>query len=634
LIGNRLFDLYPNTENEMIFRSVLESGQRFIAHEQPFEFPDHPEWGTTYWDWSLQPVEDSNGQIDGLVYCLQDMTERKQAQTKIFESEKKYRQLVESSRSVILRRTVDGRITFLNQFGQEFFGYSQDEILGMNMLGSIVPNSESCGQFLENQVLDLAQDPDSSSTYEQEGMLKNGRRVWLQWTSWALRNDRGEIIEILSIGNDVTERKRLEDRNNAINSLLALFASKNSRKDYLDSVVELIRDWSGCNCVGVRVRNAEDFIPYEACVGFPMEFQALENRLRLTKNSCTCVRVVAQAFEPQDSSMVNPQGSFCCNCLPEFLQSLSENEKKNCRSACRNFGFSSITVVPVRFRDDVLGAIHLADPRSDMVAPQMVQFLEMISPIIGEAIHRFNVEEERREYEARLKSLADRLAKTEEDGRRKISQQLHDTVIQTLSMSNIRLGTLRKILVRFPKKDHVVQLDEARSLLQDSIQQCRDLISDLTPPLLYEIGLGAAIEEMAARTQQKYGVLIDVNANLEGYHVDKSLRGLLYQSANEFVANALKHGSPSRIFISVQVARETITLLVRDDGCGFQSSAWKMERSEGFGLFNIRERIEGLGGRCEISSVPGKGTIATISVPALGSRTGAEIAEDEHLSRS
>jgi len=75
-VGKKHFDLYPNEENETIFRDVLRSGTPYVATEKPFVYPEHPERGVTYWDWNLRPVPDAQGHTTGLLLTLVDVTER------------------------------------------------------------------------------------------------------------------------------------------------------------------------------------------------------------------------------------------------------------------------------------------------------------------------------------------------------------------------------------------------------------------------------------------------------------------------------------------------------------------------------------------------------------------------------
>jgi PAS domain S-box-containing protein len=138
---------------------------------------------------------------------------------KLRESEKKYRELVENANSMILRRDPAGKITFFNECAQKFFGLSEKEVLGKNIIGTIVPEKDSQGNDQREAVLEIGAHPGNYPTHEYENIRSNGQRAWVSWTNKALRDPQGNIAEILCIGNDVTalreagkEKKALEAR--------------------------------------------------------------------------------------------------------------------------------------------------------------------------------------------------------------------------------------------------------------------------------------------------------------------------------------------------------------------------------------------------------------------------------------
>ena len=110
---------------------------------------------------------------------VRDITERKKTEERLAESERKYRELVEQANSIILRWTSDGRITFLNEFGQRFFGYSAEEILGRHVIGTIVPPTESNGRDLRQLMEQICADPKAFEQNVNENMRRNGERVWI-----------------------------------------------------------------------------------------------------------------------------------------------------------------------------------------------------------------------------------------------------------------------------------------------------------------------------------------------------------------------------------------------------------------------------------------------------------------------
>jgi len=138
------------------------------------------------------------------------LREREQAEAALRTSEAKYRELVETANCIILRWDTDGHIQFLNRYGQEFFGYSETEILGRHVVGSIVPETDTAGKDLQSMIGDICQHPERYRLNENENICCNGDRVWVSWANQAIRNEQSELIEILSVGTDATERKRAE----------------------------------------------------------------------------------------------------------------------------------------------------------------------------------------------------------------------------------------------------------------------------------------------------------------------------------------------------------------------------------------------------------------------------------------
>ncbi|NPV61847.1 MAG: PAS domain S-box protein [Methanotrichaceae archaeon] len=137
---------------------------------------------------------------------------RWQAEQELRQSEEEYRELVEHSNSIIMRRNISGEITFFNHFAQKFFGYSEQEILGKDVVGTIVPEFDSAGRDLRKMIEDIGRNPDRYETNVNENMRSNGERVWVAWTNRPIRNLSGEVIELLCVGNDITARKRAEER--------------------------------------------------------------------------------------------------------------------------------------------------------------------------------------------------------------------------------------------------------------------------------------------------------------------------------------------------------------------------------------------------------------------------------------
>jgi PAS domain S-box-containing protein len=140
-----------------------------------------------------------------------EIEERTRIEKALSYSEQKYRDLVESANSVIMRWRPDGIITFFNTFAQSFFGYSEKEIIGRNVFGTIVLDYETSGRDLNSLLADIVANPEAYAQNENENIRKDGDRVWISWTNRPIVDEHGKIVEILSVGNDITARKRSEE---------------------------------------------------------------------------------------------------------------------------------------------------------------------------------------------------------------------------------------------------------------------------------------------------------------------------------------------------------------------------------------------------------------------------------------
>lgn len=126
-------------------------------------------------------------------------------------SEESYRELLENANNIILRWERGGRITFMNEFGLRFFGYTEEELLGKDAVGTIIPENDDTGRNLREMAACIYENPEQYQNNANENIKKDGERVWLSWTNRAIRDKHGNIIDVLSIGTDVTERKKAEE---------------------------------------------------------------------------------------------------------------------------------------------------------------------------------------------------------------------------------------------------------------------------------------------------------------------------------------------------------------------------------------------------------------------------------------
>lgn len=141
-----------------------------------------------------------------------DITARKRSEAALRRSEAKYRELVQNTNSIIIRYDPSGYITFFNEYARKFFGFPGQAIVGLSILGSILPWRSSTGQDYRVLMLAFLKNPDRHPTQELENIRWDGSRAWVAWTNTPVRDKEGRIVEILSVGVDVTQRKQAQDR--------------------------------------------------------------------------------------------------------------------------------------------------------------------------------------------------------------------------------------------------------------------------------------------------------------------------------------------------------------------------------------------------------------------------------------
>jgi PAS domain S-box-containing protein len=226
-------------------------------------------------------------------------------------------------------------------------------------------------------------------------------------------------------------------------------------------------------------------------------------------------------------------------------------------------------------------------------------------------------EEAVREHEARLRDLAAELVQAEERERRRLAANLHDFVGQALTGAKLALQDVEQRAAADPAL--AGGLRRARGLLTEAIDHTRTTVFDLSPPILYELGFEAALESLVERFEADYGLAVALEADGEGRPLGEALRTALYRSVRELLHNVVRHSGADRAAVGVRHGGDRIEIRVRDNGTGFdpeaEAAAPHAGRAGGFGLFEIRERLDYLGGSADIRSEPGKGTCVTLTAP-------------------
>ena len=144
----------------------------------------------------------------GGTFIITDITEKRKIADALKDSEARYREVLQNTQSIIIRMDTLGNITFFNRFALSFFDYTSDEVIGKNVVGTIVPQKARSGHDLSMMANDLGFNAEGYAVNVNENVRRSGDRVWIAWINKAIRDEQGHIIEILCIGNDITDRKR------------------------------------------------------------------------------------------------------------------------------------------------------------------------------------------------------------------------------------------------------------------------------------------------------------------------------------------------------------------------------------------------------------------------------------------
>lgn len=222
-VNNRIASLLGYTEAALtgksfatLFATPEDYGQfsREIQHRQDTRGFYLAECCLQRKDGTLQPslvqaqLLDPRDIAKGGTFIVTDITEKRSMAESLRQSEAKYRDLLANTQSIIIRMDLQGTITFFNNYALTFFDYASEDVIGKNVVGTIVSQNIRSGHDLSMMADDLGFNAEGYAVNVSENIRRNGDRVWIAWINKAIRDEKGHIVEILCIGNDITDRKR------------------------------------------------------------------------------------------------------------------------------------------------------------------------------------------------------------------------------------------------------------------------------------------------------------------------------------------------------------------------------------------------------------------------------------------
>ncbi|HWD07918.1 MAG TPA: GAF domain-containing sensor histidine kinase [Actinomycetota bacterium] len=276
--------------------------------------------------------------------------------------------------------------------------------------------------------------------------------------------------------------------------------------------------------------------------------------------------------------------------------------------------YTSMLSVPlISPADQLIGVVNLHTERFRAFVERDVDLLGHVASLLAGAIEHASLFRELESKEEALQKIVKRTVAAQEEERRRVATEIHDGLTQQLISIWYRVQACERLLTRDLAAARV-ELEEAKSLIGEALNEARSAIYDLRPATLDDLGLVPAIEALARRTfgpEVQVNIATDVAGPL-ATHIETAL----YRICQELLNNARKHAAPGHVEVNLKSEPAEIRMIVIDDGKGFDLTAYRAARPEtSFGLAGVTERIELVGGTFELESEPGKGTRGEVRIP-------------------
>jgi len=572
--------------------STVATYQAYIHGEIPdfaVEFRQRTASGDLKWILSLGKIVawDDEGKPLRMLGTHTDITERKQAEEELrqyrdhlenlvaertaelsltyqslVENEARYRLLAENITDVIWIMDFNLQFTYLSPSIELLRGFTPQETMAQSLEEIFPPESlKTIRQVLEEELSRDQQGTGELAWFresEVEMRCQDGSTIWVEIRASLIRDLKLQAVGILGVARDITRRRHAEE---ALRESEARF-----RTIFTHSPL------------GIVLRDLEG---------------------RLLEANPAALKILGHSFEEIFGSghdFVHPDD------FPRY-QELMEGMQRD----QADYGEMELRA---QRRDGTWawGRLHLSLVREP--GGEVKYLLGMIEDI--SKLKQW--EEEIRTYQERLRSLASELTLTEERERRRLATNLHDNIGQVLALTQIKLGALADAATSPVSQS---EMTEVRNLITQVIHTTRFLTFELGSPILYELGLEEAVEALAENYENEYGLRITVEKEPLPVLPEAAASLLLFRALQELLTNVVKHARAQRVWVTLKMRDDRLTLQVKDDGKGFpaKTNGAQWFRHLGFGLFSLRERLSQLGGDLEVESRPGQGTSVRITIP-------------------
>jgi PAS domain S-box-containing protein len=224
---------------------------------------------------------------------------------------------------------------------------------------------------------------------------------------------------------------------------------------------------------------------------------------------------------------------------------------------------------------------------------------------------RYQSAERLRELQEHLQRTGFEAASSAEQERRRLATELHDGLGQSLVLASMQLKRLDPGTL---SPDANAAIAAARKLLDEASAEARAMTFELSPPVLYDLGLGPALSWLVEEMHRRHGQTITLIQEPGPYSLHEVTASVIFRSVRELLMNALKYAGTGQARVEVILLGSHLEITVQDDGAGFDARALFSDEPRGFGLHSVREQLSRVGGSLEVASAPGQGTSVTVRV--------------------
>ena len=517
------------------------------------------------------------------------ITEHKRAKDTLQESEDRFRQVVGNAQEWVWEVDADGLYTYASPILERVLGYKPEEIVGRKHFYDLIHPDDR--EYLKNEAFALFVRKESFREFINRNVHKNGETVWLLTSGVPMLDEQGDLLGYRGVDSNITERRQAEKLIQTQRDLGMSLCTTSSLDEGLRLCVEATINISEMDSGGVylvdEATGALDLVFHKGLtpdfISGTSHYDAESGQTRLVMAGKPVYHQHKQLFEGQGGGYIQE-------------------------------GLRGIAILPVLHDDRVIGCLNVASHIHKEVPYSSRLMLEAIAGQIGSVITRLKLEETLRAYQKELRSLASELSLSEEHERRRIAEDLHDSIGQTLAFTHIKLDLMKEAA---EKAGLIKPLREIEKLLGQTIKDADLLISELSPPVLHELGLVAAVEWQAEQIEQQHNLKCIFSENSRSkLNLHSDYRIVLFRAVRELLINVVKHAQASYAKIDIGKDDQFVRITVEDDGIGFNAKKNDTHvGSGGYGLFNIQERLEHFGGSMKVESDKNHGTRIVLTLP-------------------